>query len=173
MRCDRLASVKRFWLLFALCVFASTANAQSSSVGLRLSASLIFNVVYTYNFESHSSGAAIRAYVGATAIPSGNGAFGAIGGGIDGIYRAPLGGTSSAYFGLGASAVYVNNGNNSPNIPSTYPGGLLYFLAGIEVGLGSNLALTFDLQPLNYSITPFFNNLSTIPLVALSLIYRF
>jgi hypothetical protein len=169
-----LNGVKRFlFILFCLLGFSGLGQAQSSSLGLRLSTSLIFNLVYTYNFESHSSGAAIRVYLGATAFPSGNGGFGAIGGGIEGIYRAPLGGTSSVYFGLGASAVYVNNGNNSPNIPSTYPGGLLYFLAGIEVGLGSNLALAFDLQPLNYSFTPYFNNLSTIPLVALSVAYRF
>ncbi len=166
---------KPILILLVLFGFFGLAQAQSSSIGLRLSASLLFNVVYTYNFEAPNRGFSARAYLGATLLPNGNGATGAVGGGLEGIYRAPIGGLSSVYFGLGTSAVYVSNGTPNPNssFPNTYFGGLVYFLAGVEVGLGESLAFSFDIQPLNYAITPFFSNLSTIPLFALSLSYRF
>ena len=155
---------KPILILLVLFGLSSLAQAQSSSIGLRLGVLSLVSVVYGYDFEAQNRGFGVKAFVSGVAVVGFGGAAPlAVVAGLEGIYRFAIGDFgSSLQLGLGASA-----GIYGVNLII-----LAYLQLGIELALGSGWSLTLEAKPLNWLyITQF--RASPFPSFSLGVNYRF
>ncbi len=129
-------------VLIALFSLAGTANAQSSSIGLRVGLFDLVTVFYGYDFEAPNRGFGMRVFVSLTAVVTFGGASPfPVFVGIEGFYRIPLDiYASNVQVGIGASAVA---GGQTPMF-------FTYLQLGLEVALGAGWGLVLETKPLNY-----------------------
>jgi hypothetical protein len=159
--------MKRFFLLLTFCFFASSANAQSSGVGIRLGLPYLA-FTYSHDFEAAWQGFGIRVSLGTFVVPTFGGSNNLpVALTLEGLYRLQLPSSkSNVYAGIGVGGGVVT-GN------PVYLTALAYLHLGIELALFAEIYFNIDVQPVLWLYYVNQSRLLIAPFFSLGLGYRF
>jgi hypothetical protein len=156
--------------LLILLMLTGAANAQSSSMALRVGSAAIPSLSYAYDFESPFQGWGIRVSFGNLVVLTFGGANPVtLALAAEVVHRYPINSFGSNIFlGIGAGA-----GIHGIGTSNFYPVVFTYLEFGLELVVFQNWFVLFDTQPLGWAYVVNQSRFFVFPFFSLGIGYRF